>query len=263
MTHVDMTFLISGTSSGMGKYLHARFGGVAFRRDRPIDTFVRPEGLPYDAIVHCAFNAGRDITHDRMRAYFDDNTFLTERLLELPHRVFVYVSTADVYPKDGTVWTEAHEVRAEDMSGVYAISKFFSEAIVRERADRYLILRPTALLGRWMRPNTVVRILSGAAPKVGLHGDSTFNFIRHEQVGDIIEEALRQDVSGILNAASTDAVRLADVAAAFDRKVEFGDFVYRTVELANDEAAALVPALNRTSLEVLESFWNENAQYFG
>jgi nucleoside-diphosphate-sugar epimerase len=258
-----MIFLISGTSSGLGKYLHSRFGGIAFRRDQPIHKFIPLQG-PYDAVIHCAFNSSRDISHDRVRGYFHDNTGLTEQLVALPHRRFVYISTADVYPKDpATIWTEAHEVKADDILGVYAISKFLSEAIVRESTAHPLILRPTALLGRWMRPNTVTRILSGAAAKVGLNGDSTFNFVRYEDAGDIIEEALREDVSGILNVASSAALRLADVAHAFNRKVEFGGFIYRTVELANQKAAKLAPALNRTSLDILKSFWDENGKHLG
>ena len=76
--------LITGTGSGLGRYLHGRFGGTALTRETDVEELI--EGEPFDAIVHCAVNAAIDPPGEAMAGYFEDNVLLTERLTRVAHR---------------------------------------------------------------------------------------------------------------------------------------------------------------------------------
>ena len=54
---------------------------------------------PFDAIIHCAVNAAKYVSMRTAFGYMDDNFLLTQRLVDIPHRKFIFVSTLAVYPR--------------------------------------------------------------------------------------------------------------------------------------------------------------------
>jgi nucleoside-diphosphate-sugar epimerase len=78
--------LVSGARSGLGSAVHRRLGGVPLNRGMSLDDAGIRASAPYDAIVHCAFNAAKTVTMRSAFAYIDDNVLLTQRLLDVPHR---------------------------------------------------------------------------------------------------------------------------------------------------------------------------------
>jgi nucleoside-diphosphate-sugar epimerase len=244
-----MRILISGTASGLGAALHKRFGGEAYSRTSPL----APSGT-FDMIVHCAVDTAKTVTHDSIESYFRNNVELTRRLLALRHGRFVFISTVDVYPKSLALCSEDAAINAHDISGVYGIAKFYSEALVRQSGASPLILRASALLGPSMRDNSLTRMLKAPGATIGLSAASTFNYILHDDIGDLIEAANREGARGIVNACSAAPVTLQRIADAFECGTAFGDFVYATPPLSNQRAAALVPGLARTSLETVTLF---------
>jgi nucleoside-diphosphate-sugar epimerase len=241
-----MRFLISGTATGLGASLHRRFGGEAYSRT----SVLAPSGA-FDTIIHCAVNTAKDVSHGTIDGYFRDNVELTRRLLAIRHDRFVFVSTIDVYPKTMAHCDEDAAINAHDISGVYAISKYYSEALVRAGARRPLILRAGALLGPSMRENSLTRMLAQPGASVGLSGASSFNYILHDDIGDLIEAAGRGSVTGILNACSANAVTLQEISGHFGCGTTFGGYTYATPAVTNRKAAALVRGLQRSSLETI------------
>ena len=97
-----MKLLVTGTKRGLGKYLHRRF---------QCDGFARGDSLSkkkYDAVIHCAVSTVKDISHNNLSAYLDDNVLLTKHLCSsLSYDKFIYISTVDVYPhRDDYYWKE-------------------------------------------------------------------------------------------------------------------------------------------------------------
>ena len=86
----------------------------------------------------------------------DDNFLLTQRLVDIPHRKFVFVSTLAVYPPTSRAVSEDEDVDLMPLTGPYAFTKLFSDLYVQERASNPLILRTTTLLGPAIRPSTVL-----------------------------------------------------------------------------------------------------------
>ena len=96
------------------KFRHERFGGTALTRtDDPRDLSSEDR---FDIILHCAINTRDRPEGDGLYRFVNDNLLLTDRLLDLPHAVFVHVSSVDVYPKNDAEHTET-EALSLDMPG--------------------------------------------------------------------------------------------------------------------------------------------------
>ncbi|MBN2752312.1 MAG: NAD-dependent epimerase/dehydratase family protein, partial [Rhodospirillaceae bacterium] len=215
-----MKLLVTGTSSGLGRALLHTLGGIAFDRSRPIDAAA--EHGPFDAIIHCAFRANRNIPPAEIPAYLDDNAALTQRLLTIPHRTFILLSTVDLYPRDGGPYGEDWPLFADEARGIYPLSKMLSEHYVRTFSTDHLILRPASLLGETARSNTLMRLLTQTKATVALTPDSRFNAVDHADVATFIAAALQQGWRGIFNIAASANITLKDAAALTGCTVTYG-----------------------------------------
>lgn len=238
-----MKVLVSGASSGLGKYLKDFFAA---------DVYVRGTHAPtdrYDAVIHCAFNLAQNVPESDMATYERDTLGLTNTLLSVPHRHFVFISTVDVYPKNGKTHREDEAIAAEQSENLYGKTKLRCEHLVTLESEYPLILRPTALLGPSMRPNSLTKILSGENPKLTLSGDSEFNYVLHEDIAAFINHCLHHQLSGTYNIAASKNITLAEVCKQFAKPATFGEYVYRSGTIDNSKAATLLPAFHQDSME--------------
>jgi len=247
-------FLVTGARSGFGRHAHEVFGGATWVRDTSPEERRSLRDSGADVIVHSAFNAAPRVDSENAAQYLRDNVLLTAELLRIPCRKFVFVSTVDVYPKDAEA---RHEDDVIDLSAgqkVYGVTKLLSEALVREQNPDHLILRCSALLGRHMRRNSLVRMIEDEPCRLGLAEDSRFNYVLHRDVTDFITLALERDLRGVFNVASDGNVRLSEVAAYLGKHVEFGSHWYDVGEIDNGKASGLAKGLRRSSLETVQYF---------
>ena len=93
-----LKFLVTGTSSGLGQYLMEELDGTPFRRtDLPYKMEYYKKNY-YDCIVHCATDARSKIESSDLWPYYHSHIVLTKALTEVPHYLFVFISSAAVYP---------------------------------------------------------------------------------------------------------------------------------------------------------------------
>jgi nucleoside-diphosphate-sugar epimerase len=254
--------LVTGTASGLGAAVHRALGGTPMTRATPFAE--AKAGAPYDAIIHCAFGSQKVVTPATAHAYLEDNLLLTERLVALPHRTFVFISSIDIYPLPRQGAKEDDDDDLARLSGPYAFAKLFSDALVRARCADHLVLRPASLLGPTMRPSTTLRVLTERAPRVFLHPDSRFNFVLHADIAAFIARALAEHIRGVFNVASTGQVRLGDMAARLGLSVTFGEHAYDAGDVSNAKVSAIEPAFRRTSAETLNRFIDQlGARFVG
>ena len=175
--------LVTGARSGLGNAVHRALGGIAFVRGMQVDDPAIRAAAPFDVIVHCAVNAAKYVSMRTAFGYMDDNFLLTQRLVDIPHRKFVFVSTLAVYPPTGRAVSEDEDVDLMPLTGPYAFTKLFSDLYVQERASNPLILRTTTLLGPAIRPSTVLRALTQPNCKLFLAPDAGYNFVLHDDCG--------------------------------------------------------------------------------
>jgi nucleoside-diphosphate-sugar epimerase len=253
----NIRILTTGTRSGLGKYLYEHLGGLCLRRDTPPSEReeVRKEGV--DVIIHCAFNSSKGITADSLNLYLADNVFLTKELVSIPHKKFIFISSIDVYPKTNAVLSEEHIIDVDSVDGIYGITKLISESIIRNRSSNYLILRASALLGRYSRNNSLIRIIEDKECTLSLSGDSQFNYILHSDVLGFVRIALEQNLTGIYNLASLENITLSEIVNMLCKKVCFGTYRYEAGAIQNCKVSQVFPAFKKTSREVIQQFIEE------
>jgi nucleoside-diphosphate-sugar epimerase len=237
MTHSkDKTYLVTGVNSGLGKYLHRNLpGSLGLTRSNREHILDRCEKIENLVILHCAYNSKRDVQN--YSEYLDDNVFLTMELLSLPHTRFVYFSSVDVY-------------------GVLTPYSFLKRAVgdlVATMADDYLILKLPAILGPDMRKNSLVRILDSEGP-LTLSSASSFNYVLQSDILTMVAGATATTKVGEYDFVSATNVTLEQIAARYNKEIDFGEFTYETnlsqVLVENN----IHPHKERTSLETIELF---------
>jgi len=182
-------YLRSGNKSGLGKYLYDNLPkSLGFGR-KDFNLVKRED---FDTIIHCAFNKENNPLN--YYQYLEDNIFLTQELLNLKPKKFIYISTVDVYNPSPTM---------------YGLFKKFAESIV-EKDKNALILRCSMMLGPTMKPNHITK-LKNNIEQIGLSDESTFNYI------------LMDDILNFFN--SLNAMFSLSANMGTDRYVCFGTFI--------------------------------------
>lgn len=255
-----MKILITGSRSGLGKFIFDRLGGIAWNRDISDRDKKKLKLEGVDIIIHCAFNSTHSVDSKNLYDYFSDNVLLTAELLEIPHKKFIFTSTLDVYPKDHKYHKENEIIDINAIDGIYGITKLISEALVIKKSSRFLILRCSAMLGKDSRKNTLIRIIEGAK-ELNLSGQSIFNHILHTDVLDFINFAIKNDFLGIYNVASSGNITLQEVADISKKQVNFGDLVYNVSKIDNSKISSIFPAFKKTSKEVIKEFLSSEGIY--
>ena len=197
-----MKVLITGTDSGLGKFLSKQFINC--------DKFTRKSALKdyqakhYDLIIHCAAKISHYSWDDEIpHSFFDDNIFLTDKLLNIPCEKFIYISSID-----------------QQKNTPYGISKRISEKIVIHKSHNHLIIRSSGLLGKEMRENSFQKMLKGKP--IGLTGDSLMNYILYDDILNVINE----NVGGIVTLMADENITLNEIAVLLDKDVEFGNYKF-------------------------------------
>lgn len=252
-----MEILTTGVLSGLGKYIYENLGGIGLTRHLSTEDRERIKNRGVDIIIHCAFNTRRGINSDSLYHYLEDNVFLTKELVSFPHKKFIYLSSVDVYPKGAGLHSEDEIIDMDSISGIYGITKLVSESIVKSHCENYLILRPTTLLGRYSRKNTLLKIMEDQECVVGLSGNSRFNYVLHSDILDFIKFSIDYELKGIYNLASSETITLSEVADMLGKKVKFGTYFYDVGNINNGKISSVFLAFKKTSKEIITQFVKE------
>ncbi|RLF52126.1 MAG: hypothetical protein DRN24_03795 [Thermoplasmata archaeon] len=249
---------VSGVKSGLGKYLYEKLDGFGLTRDTSEKELelVKKRGK-LDVIIHCAFNSKRGITSENLYDYISDNVFLTKKLVSLPHKKFIFISSIEVYPKNNILHKEDEIIDVDKISNLYGLTKLISEAIIKKHCNNYLILRATALLGGYSRKNSLLRILQDKECVLTLAPESSFNYVLHSDVLEFIKYALEKDIIGIYNLAASKNIQLKEVAEIYNKEVKFGSYYYKTGDIDNSKISSIFPIFKKTSEDNIKRFIEE------
>jgi dTDP-4-dehydrorhamnose reductase len=249
--------LVTGSGSGLGRFLNEEFNGTGFTREDSVEAIDPAER--FDMIVHCAFSGDRNPTRNDIYPYIEDNLLLTYELTKIPTAKFIYISSIDVYPGNGLLHEEDEVISMQEGLTDYGRIKLYAEAIVRKRCSNHLIIRPGLLLGKYTRKNNLVKVLEGSPCQLTLTADSTFNCVTYHSLLALILNAQEKDITGIYNAVSNDRVALNELTVPGDREIVFGDYQYRTARISNLKAAGICKEFDRSSLAAISDFVGQTA----
>ncbi|MES2219134.1 MAG: NAD-dependent epimerase/dehydratase family protein [Pseudomonadota bacterium] len=251
----DSDILVTGSNSGLGKYCVRHFNGAGLSRQTNFEDIIQRAAVkPYRAIIHCAFNAKPDISSSKLYDFLNDTVLLTQKLIKVPHQKFIFISSADVYPKTTAVHTEDEVINLDEVRNVYGIAKLISESIIQNETANSLILRTTALLGEDARKNSLIKILTQDSIKLTLASQSSFNYILHQDVANFITKSLAENLTGIYNLAASSVVTLGEINQHYQKQVEFGDYHYVSGDISNKKVCQVSPSFDKSSLETIKQF---------
>jgi len=226
-------FLITGITSGLGKFLHMNLPN-SLGLDRNNFNLIKNED--FDTIIHCAFNKENIITDHKK--YLDDNILLTQRLKKLKYSRFIYISTVDIYQENPTI---------------YATFKKLSETLLNSDD---LILRCSMMLGDTMKPNHTNK-LKNNEENIGLSGESVFNYILME---DLVEFFISKDYkkyNGVVDFVSNDSIKLKNVKEYFNSTTKLGNHIYENKLDFTNPVFILNEKYNKSSLNNLKQYYGK------
>ena len=233
--------LISGTSSGIGKFLIQKLPHAeSFDRSAPISKYKKNT---YDLIIHCAYDAGSLRGHKNIYEQTKSNINLVEELCDINTKVFIFFSSIDVYPKEASGNLLDFELGSGELLNRHAFFKIVGESIVVSKVKNHIILRPSLMIGKNARVSTLVNIVKGNKGPFTLTKNSRFNVITHDQVLFCIQAALKVNKKGIVNLCSGLEFSLEDVANYVNNKnITWGKYKYITPKIENSNAIQLYGA---------------------
>lgn len=252
--------LTTGTNSGLGKYLYENLGGAALTRSTPEDERRKYRVDGVDTIIHCAINTAKNTDFATLYQYINDNIFFVRELASYPHKKFIFISSVDVYPKSDPrhePYAEQAVINVNDLSGIYGITKLMSESIILNSCKNFLVLRPSALLGKYSRKNSLIKIIEDEPCALSVTEDSSFNYVLHSDLLEFIRIVLKNDLTGIYNMVSLGNISLGRIAEILGKQVKFGSVRYDAGNISNEKISRVFPRLNRSSQEVVLDFIKE------
>jgi len=248
--------LVTGINSGLGKYLFENIPGcLGFNRETKMEHVKK---FNIDTIIHCAYNKARDINNTNLYNYLYDNVLLTYELTKVPHDKFIYISTVDVYPKKGQLCKEDETIEVKDIDNIYGISKLMSEQIVINNCKNHLILRPTALLGPYIKPNALTKIMDDDMEDFTLSSGSRFNYVLHSYILKFIKLATKDNLRGIYNISSKGNLSLFEIAEIVGKDcAHCGTYPYWIGKIDNSKVTKIFPNFNKNTKDIIKQFVKE------
>lgn len=248
-------FLITGTSSGLGRYLFEELDGMPFRRNKP-DEIRYHEKQHYDCIVHCATDARNSIASNELLAYYQSHIELTDQLIKIPHRFFVFISSSAVYPEQFRLNAESDIIALPHdppLYGLYGMFKLLAEKIVGPKTRLSLILRCVTIIGPTSRPTNIIKVLRNDPDPITLSADSSFNLVSMDQIKGFIELALAQNITGTFNAGSTQNATLGEIALAVGSQPKFGNYTFNVHRMNTDKIREVSNDFNKSTIEIAKT----------
>jgi len=244
--------LVSGADSGLGKFLSQEFNSDIVTRSVPIEL-----NKKYDLIIHCASSSSINIEFDNFHKYVEDNILLTKKMLNVPHKKFIFLSTIDIY-SDRESCKEIDKVKLNNDKDLYVVTKLMSESLVNNYGKSPVILRASAMLGKGMRENSLLRMSKSLTCNLSLTRESSFNYILYEDVYQIIKLCAINGLEGTYNMASKDNVSLGEIADFFGfNDINFGNFYYKTGDIDTEKIMKIYPKIGKRSIDVVSLFFKD------
>ena len=249
-----MKILVTGSDSGIGKYLVEKLPNcVEFNRKTDLEKIKKTK---FDVIIHCANNKTIHVDDFNLYKYTNDNVLLTYELTKIPCKKFIYFSTVDVYPKNGKKHNEQESIKVKDVDSIYGITKLMSEQIVKNNCKNHLILRPTALLGPYMKPNSLTKILDNEI--ISLSHISQLSYVLYKDILEFLKFALEKDIQGIFNVGSGQTSYLVHIAKKINRNYWYwGKYVYDIGDIDVKKIYNLFPNFAKPFDYILDEFLKE------
>jgi len=251
-----MKILITGTNSGLGKFLKKRFCTISFTKKNNHEFLLKKK---WDLIVHCAFNTNPNIT---FKNNFKDNLSLSYKISKHKCRI-IFISSIDVYrdQKQKKEFYEDTKLNIFLSKNKYSKSKLMCENFFK-KSKLNIILRCGSLIGPDMKKNTIFKILKSNNKEINLSEKSIYSFVHYEEIYFFIKKILfKKDVNGIYNFTRNSYFSLKEICNHLNKKVKFGKYKFEVVNANNSKIKKFIDLDKINSLELLKSM-DDNLNFY-
>lgn len=252
--------LITGTGSGLGRFLVKSFSGSLFDHKRIKSELEYHRRRRYDCIVHCGFDTRNELYAKELYPYYQSNFRLLEKLLSIKHKLFVFISSVAVYPNDHADCKEDDVIHLKDQVSIYGYAKLIAEQIAIAQATSSLILRPVSIVGPEARQNNIMKVLQNEKASLTLKPDSRYNLVSQEQIAQFIQFAYHNEITGIFNVGATDTATIEEIATAVGCRSTFGKHLYEVPTISTKKVRERCTFFDRGTLDIATEIALANRQ---
>lgn len=245
--------LVTGTSSGLGAYLQRYFEATGLHGASWRESLAALQAQRFDVIVHCAADTRREPPVEALYAYHESNFQYTDAMLSIPHSLFVYLSSVDVYSNRDRVNDETTPIQITADTSVYALFKLMGEALVKRKASAHLILRPTSIVGPYSRNNNIMKVLTSNTADLTVEAESIYNLVGHRQIADFISLAVESNITGTFNLGGTRSAQIGEIANNLDCRAHFGNHLYTVPSVCTNKVRAVAPFFDMDTIAVAKA----------
>ncbi len=248
--HTAPTALVTGTGSGLGRYLAQALSGVPFDHKQRYSELKYHGRFRYDLVIHCGFDTRSALYADELYEYYQSNFRLIDKLLQIRHKLFVFISSVAVYPSTGEKNTEDERIHLVDQAPLYGYAKLVAESIALQRASASLILRPVSIVGPTARSNNIMKVLMGENTALSVRADSRYNLVSQKQIAQWVLFAYQNKISGVYNVGASDTATIEEIARIVGCRPSFGKHLYEVPLISTEKIRRVCPFFNDGTLDV-------------
>lgn len=242
--------LITGTGSGLGRFLLKSFSGSPFDHKRIKSELEYHRRRRYDCIVHCGFDTRNELYAKDLYPYYQSNFRLMEKLLAIKHKLFIFISSVAVYPIGRVDCREEDVIHLKDRVSIYGYAKLIAEQIAIAQATSSLVLRPVSIVGPEARQNNIMRVLKNDETSLTLKPDSRYNLVSQKQIAQFIQFAYKNNIKGIFNLGAKNTASLKEIAMAVGCRPAFGSHLYEVPNVSTRKVRRICGLFNNDTLDI-------------
>ena len=240
---INNKILISGCSSGIGKYLSNKIKCTKYNRNKDFSLYNKTK---WDLIIHAGFYAG----NSNLQKTFD-SIYHSYCLSRLKSKRYFFLSSAIVYENNKTN-VESSKLNISHSFSNYCKAKIISESFFDLK--KTIIIRLGSIVGKNMRKNTIYKIMFENKPKIKLSGESLNSFIAYSEVLEFINQSQKKNLHGIYNLLRTDYIKLSKISKLMKKNVKFGKIYFKCIKASNKKIDKFLYLSKYKSIDVLINF---------
>lgn len=233
--------LISGTSTGLGKYLNKKFKAVKYKRKSDIKYYKKRK---WDLIIHCGFYSG-----DKIDEYIECIKH-TKLILQLNFKKIVFISSTAVYENQKSKREEKYNIYTNLKKSDYANTKIICENLMPKNS---LILRLGTILGKEMRKNNIYKLLYNKKPKLSISKNSIYSFITYNEIFGFIKLALNKKLEGKFNFLRNDYTPINNFSKKINKRVLWGDYLFICTKAPNQKILKFINLNAKSSVDIFSN----------
>ncbi len=244
---MEKNILITGTSSGLGKFLSEEFKSYKLNRKNINKKIFNKK---WKLIIHCAYDS-KSYNIDNFKKYFDDNIVLSNIVSKLRGKK-IFISTVQVYENNKKNKRKEIDQISYNKLSAYPLSKIICESFFNQKGN--LILRVGSMVGSSMRRNTIKKITKEKKTNINLNKKSKFSFVSYEEIYEIIKILLKKKKDGIYNVVRNDLLDLNYISSKFNKDINYGKHYFECTKADNSKVNKFYNLNKESSFDILKKF---------